>query len=158
MFGTAIQVFLILRCSQGWKGTVKATHFVIALYDHFTAKAGQASQKISTNTSTDTPTVPETVNQTDTDTTTAALSPEAPVDDSWALDYINIRWIQPLIEAIDDDGSSFVTVKELNDFTNQRPEGWRRVPKLYIYIYVFLPSDMHSVFLTGSRTGRSASR
>ena len=134
MSGAVTRIRFTLRCLQGWKGSVKATHFVIALHDHFTAKAGQALRKTSTNTSTNTPPVPETANQTDTNTNTAALPAETPVDDSWALDYINIRRIQPLIEAIDDDGSSFVTVNELNDFTNNRPEGWRRVQKSSIYI------------------------
>ena len=133
MFGTAIRACLTLKCLQGWKGSVKATHFVIALHDHFTGKTRQALWKKSTNTSTNTPAVPETVNHADTDTNAAALPLETPVDDSWALDNINIRQIQPLIEAIDDDGSSFVTVNELNDFTNHRPKGWRRVHKPYIY-------------------------
>jgi hypothetical protein len=109
---------------------VKATHFVIALHDYFTAKA---SRKAIANTNTSSADVPaETVNNTDTDTDTT-LSPDTSVDDSWALQYINVRLIQPLIEAIDDDGSSFVTVTELNEFTSCRPTGWRRVLKLKIY-------------------------
>jgi len=61
------------------------------------------------------------------------MSPaESPADDSWALQYINVRQVQPLIEAIDDDGSSFVTINELNDFTSCRPDGWRRVLKVTI--------------------------
>jgi len=104
---------------------VKVTHFVIALHDYFTAKA---SRKL-TITNTSTPDAPaETVNNTDT-----ILPPDTPAKDSWALQYINIRLIQPLIEAIDDDGSSFVTVDELNEFTSRRPERWRRVLKIAIH-------------------------
>ena len=107
---------------------MKATHFVIALHDHFTAKASRKT--IANTSSADVPA--ETVNNTDTNTDTT-LSPDTSVEDSWALQYITVRLIQPLIEAIDDDGSSFVTVSELNDFTSCRPTGWRRVLKLTIY-------------------------
>lgn len=110
---------------------MKATHFVIALHDYFTTKASQ--KMITTVTSSadaleETPA--ETVNNTDTDSL-----PDTAVEDSWALEYINVRLIQPLIEAIDADGSSFVTVSELNDFTSCRPKGWRSVLKLMINSY-----------------------
>ena len=107
---------------QGWKGSVKATHFVIALHDHFTARA---SQKTIANTSS--ANVP--AKKTDVDTT---LLPDTSAEDSWALEHINISLVHPLIEAIDNDGSSFVTVNELNDFTSARPGKWRRVRKLTI--------------------------
>ena len=51
----------------------------------------------------------------------ATLSPE----DQWTLDYITILRVQPLIEAIDDDVSSFVTVSEVNAFTAAWPREWR---------------------------------
>src|SRR5258708_7886829 len=127
MFDIPIQRYLTRRFQQGWKGSVKATHFVIALHEHFTVKAGQALRQTSTHTSDGASAETATVNNTSADTTTATLLAEASVDDSWALQYINVRQIQPLIEAIDDDGSSFVTVNELNEFTSCRPKGWRRV-------------------------------
>ena len=46
-------------------------------------------------------------------------------DDRWALSCIGIAKIQPLIEALDEDGSSFVTVAEANAFTASRPANWR---------------------------------
>lgn len=48
-----------------------------------------------------------------------------PHDDSWALQYITVSRVQPLVEAIDSDVSSFVTVSEVNTFTSARPAGWR---------------------------------
>ena len=114
------------RPLQGWKGSVKATHLVIALHDHFTAKASRKTKITSTsNGSPDAPA--ETVDNTD-----HTLPHDTPVKDSWALQYIHLRLIQPLIEAIDDDGSSFVTVTELNEFTSRRPKGWRRVLQMTI--------------------------
>ena len=105
---------------QGWKGSVKATHFVIALHDYFTAKASRKT--IASTSSADAPA--ETVNKTDADVD-ATISPDTSAEDSWALEHINIRLIQPLIEAIDEDGSSFITVSELNEFTSSRPKTWR---------------------------------
>lgn len=49
----------------------------------------------------------------------------APHEDTWALQYITVSRVQPLIEAIDNDVSSFVTVSEVNAFTSARPAGWR---------------------------------
>jgi len=46
-------------------------------------------------------------------------------DDIWALQYLTIHRIQPVVEALDEDGSSFVTVNELNAFISARPKGWR---------------------------------
>ena len=106
---------------QGWKGSVKATHFVIALHDYFTAKASRKMITTDTSSADAAAEAPaETVNNTDTE-----LLPDTAVEDSWALEHINVRLIQPLVEAIDDDGSSFVTVNEVNDFTSCRPKGWR---------------------------------
>ena len=47
------------------------------------------------------------------------------VNDQWALEYMTIVRVQPLIEAIDDDVSSFITVAEVNAFTAARPSNWR---------------------------------
>ena len=47
------------------------------------------------------------------------------VNDQWALEYMTVVRIQPLIEAIDDDVSSFITVAEVNAFTAARPSNWR---------------------------------
>lgn len=46
-------------------------------------------------------------------------------EDKWTLEYINLLRIQPLLEAFDDDASTWVTVTEVNSFTQARPRGWR---------------------------------
>jgi hypothetical protein len=48
-------------------------------------------------------------------------------DDKWALAYINAAYVQPILEAVDDDGTGFVSVKEVNTFVGSRPDGWRSV-------------------------------
>lgn len=57
--------------------------------------------------------------------TTARVTRRA--DDHWALAYINILRVQSLLEAFDDDGTGFVSVKEANMFTTSRPRDWRFV-------------------------------
>lgn len=47
--------------------------------------------------------------------------------DEWALKYINIRRLQAISEAFDDDGSGFVTIAEVNELTRSCPEDWRCV-------------------------------
>lgn len=45
--------------------------------------------------------------------------------DAWTLKHINVQGTHPLLEAIDRDASSFVTIAEINSFTSRRPLGWR---------------------------------
>ncbi|KAF7364190.1 Protein kinase domain-containing protein [Mycena sanguinolenta] len=45
-------------------------------------------------------------------------------DDRWALSYINVAHLQPILEAVDDDGSGFVSIAEANNFASKRPKGW----------------------------------
>lgn len=47
--------------------------------------------------------------------------------DEWALEYIGVHHVRPLIEAIDVDMSSFVSIAEINTFTAARPAEWRFV-------------------------------
>jgi hypothetical protein len=44
--------------------------------------------------------------------------------DGWALAYINILRVQPLLEAFDDDATGWISVKEANRFTSSRPKDW----------------------------------
>ncbi len=48
-----------------------------------------------------------------------------PKNDRWALKYINVSHVQPILEAIDDDGTGFISVKEVNTFVTSKPSGWR---------------------------------
>jgi hypothetical protein len=45
--------------------------------------------------------------------------------DAWAIKFINIMRLQPILEAIDDDASGFITIEEMNRFTVSRPADWR---------------------------------
>jgi hypothetical protein len=45
--------------------------------------------------------------------------------DEWAIKYVDVMWVQPILEAFDDDASGFITVAEVNRFTRSRPADWR---------------------------------
>ena len=45
--------------------------------------------------------------------------------DEWALQLITLHRLQSIMEAIDFDGSSVVTIEEVNVFTDAKPQDWR---------------------------------
>jgi hypothetical protein len=50
---------------------------------------------------------------------------ESNTDDSkWVLEYIDVAYVQPIVEAIDEDSSGFISVKEANSFglSRDRPK------------------------------------
>lgn len=52
-----------------------------------------------------------------------------PASDDWAFEFINAKYLQPIMEAFDDDGSGYVTYQEVNEFVDSRPAelNWRYV-------------------------------
>lgn len=56
----------------------------------------------------------------DTDLIDSPVNP----DDRWTLEHVNVAHLQPILEAIDDDGTGFISIKEANTFAVQRPKGW----------------------------------
>ena len=55
----------------------------------------------------------------------ASTITESQNPDAWAIKYIDIVRLQPILEAIDDDASGFITIEEMNNFTSSRPIDWR---------------------------------
>jgi len=47
--------------------------------------------------------------------------------DAWAIKFIDVTRLQPILEAFDDDASGFITISEMNRFTSSRPADWRLV-------------------------------
>jgi hypothetical protein len=47
--------------------------------------------------------------------------------DAWAIKFIEVTRLQPILEAFDDDASGFITISEMNRFTSSRPHDWRLV-------------------------------
>ena len=46
-------------------------------------------------------------------------------DEDWALFYIDVVHLDPIVEAIDDDFSGFISIHEANRFAIARPKSWR---------------------------------
>ncbi|KAG6853160.1 hypothetical protein C0991_006448 [Blastosporella zonata] len=98
---------------MGWKGSVKARHFVLALHDYYSDQLSSTESPQASHIS-------------------GLPSPETPTrssflkrhDDRWALTYINAAYVQSILEAVDDDGTGFISVKEVNTFVAERPENW----------------------------------
>jgi hypothetical protein len=78
--------------------------------------------------------------------------PDESESDAWVLEHINVTHVQPIIEAIDQDGSGFISVQEANKFALSRPKGMKCVVVLTSAINssdIFLKD-----FFTGLLTGQ----
>ncbi|OCH83958.1 hypothetical protein OBBRIDRAFT_840073 [Obba rivulosa] len=81
---------------MNWAGHAEARQFVMAVRDYFNENLDEARK--ATNSSNSTTKV-----------------------DGWALAYIGPKWQQRIMEAIDEDASGYVTIAELNKFTEALP-------------------------------------
>ncbi|PPQ88388.1 hypothetical protein CVT25_011267 [Psilocybe cyanescens] len=82
-------------------------------------------------------------------------------EDPWVFDFIDVTHVQPIVEAMDEDGSGFISVREANRFASSRPKGisllhwiaywaagWHiNVTYYYHKIYTILV-EMHKAFKT----------
>jgi len=57
----------------------------------------------------------------DTSLSPAKMSPQA-TDSEWAIKYIDVTRVQQIVEAMDEDGSGFISVDEANMFASSRPK------------------------------------
>ncbi|KAH8830312.1 hypothetical protein DL96DRAFT_1707144 [Flagelloscypha sp. PMI_526] len=125
---------------MGWRGaSVKARHFILALHDHFSEKIREA-ELIADNQPNDKSEVDglpedgsdgegsESGSEEETHPDPPPLNfadlDEARRLDTWALNFLTVTHVQSILEAIDDDGTGFITVKEVNIFVKSRPPGW----------------------------------
>ncbi|KAJ7056300.1 hypothetical protein C8F01DRAFT_1029337, partial [Mycena amicta] len=104
---------------QGWKASVEVRNFVLALNDYYAdqfepAEEAGMHESAATSEAGSRPPSP----------TSPVHDPSAAQDDLWTLVYINVAHIQPISEAVDEDGSGFISSKEANMFAAQRPENW----------------------------------
>ncbi|KAI9464115.1 hypothetical protein BJY52DRAFT_887632 [Lactarius psammicola] len=89
---------------MGWRGNVKARHFVLALRDHYLEKLAAEAEEVPGK---------------------GAASINCPQNpDAWAIKFIDVTRLQPILEAFDDDASGFITISEMNRFTSSRPADW----------------------------------
>jgi hypothetical protein len=87
---------------------VKARHFVLALRDYYLEKLASEPGGVPDMAHIGTSAINNSTNP-----------------DAWAIKYIDVMWVQPILEAFDDDASGFITISEVNRFTSSRPVDWR---------------------------------
>lgn len=111
---------------MGWKGSVKARTFVLNLHDYYAEQRNRIDAHASLGGSLPTP-PPASARMS------PLLSPpQKKLDDRWALAYINAAYVQPILEAVDDDGTGYISIKEVNTFVEERPTGWS-LPEWFAY-------------------------
>ncbi|KAJ7068738.1 hypothetical protein C8F01DRAFT_978668 [Mycena amicta] len=103
---------------MGWRGSIKARYFVLALRDYYQEGAGA------------------TVSDQDGATKSAV--------DDWALPYLSVSRLQSISEALDDDASGFVTILEANTFTSMRPLDWSLTKWLAMWAHI--PCTLYTDF------------
>ncbi|EKM48544.1 uncharacterized protein PHACADRAFT_132334, partial [Phanerochaete carnosa HHB-10118-sp] len=128
---------------MGWRSSAKARHLVMALREFYAERYADAADEGVVTLA-----IPKSRGNTPVSPllTTIFQAPSrkaigVPPEDRWTLDYITILRIQPLLEAFDDDASSFVTVSEVNAFTHARPRGWS-LPHWMAYWTIGYPLSM----------------
>ncbi|KAH9171873.1 hypothetical protein EDB89DRAFT_2070429 [Lactarius sanguifluus] len=89
---------------MGWRGSVKARHFVLALRDHYLEKLAVEADGVP---------------GTGGGSIDSSRNP-----DTWAIKFVDVTRLQPISEAFDDDASGFITISEMNRFTGSRPADW----------------------------------
>lgn len=101
---------------MGWKGSVKARTFVLNLHDYYADQRSGISSPLIDQRALPSPL---------SGRSSRLPSPRGRLgDDGWALEYINAAYVQSILEAVDDDGTGFISIKEVNTFVEERPAGW----------------------------------
>lgn len=73
--------------------------------------------------------------------------------DVWAIKFIDVTRLQPILEAFDDDASGFITISGMNRFTSSRPRDWRLVSLSKLRQTVWMTSNAPQLALLGSFLG-----
>ncbi|PPQ77943.1 hypothetical protein CVT25_015418 [Psilocybe cyanescens] len=107
---------------------VKAKVFVLTFRDHIHVDNSTAVTPMPTSIS-----LPDPEVDSSTPHVEAAAGPNPNMlnvamnsdkeSDEWVLEYIDVAYVQPIVEAMDEDGSGFISVQEANKFALARPKG-----------------------------------
>ncbi|KAJ7608350.1 hypothetical protein FB45DRAFT_1010973 [Roridomyces roridus] len=103
-----------------WKGSVDARDFVLALNEYF---ASQLHVSVSTEREAN---LEYYLSRPDSPVSSVGedVDPKEDPGDAWALAYINVAHIQPLLDVIDIDGTEFISISEANHFARLLPPKW----------------------------------
>ncbi|KAF4610197.1 hypothetical protein D9613_010367 [Agrocybe pediades] len=110
---------------MGWRRSVKAKNFVLTSRDHLLAIA--QCQELRTQHTPIKATCRLLMSATPMAGNEPLPTPSHLKADSnqdlWVFDYIDVQHVQPIVEAMDEDGSGFISVTEANKFALTRPKG-----------------------------------
>ncbi|KIK61460.1 hypothetical protein GYMLUDRAFT_43033 [Collybiopsis luxurians FD-317 M1] len=119
---------------MGWKSTVKARPMVMALREFYSERRKDIRSRALTSISIIVSGDDSASHQVEEIKKVLGGASQMPGEeeednkqDDWAIEYITISRIQPLLEAIDDDSSTLISVAEVNNFTTARPKDWSLV-------------------------------
>ncbi|KAJ7318795.1 hypothetical protein DFH08DRAFT_754688 [Mycena albidolilacea] len=108
---------------QGWKGSAKTRPLVLALRDYFVERVEHSKLLApSTEVARKRPvsTVPKDEDNDDDPETDISV----PLPDHWMAQYLRVKRLRFIEQALDPDSSGFTTISEINAFTHARPEDW----------------------------------
>ncbi|KAJ3553538.1 hypothetical protein NP233_g12621 [Leucocoprinus birnbaumii] len=110
---------------MGWPGSVEAIRFAHALRDYFTGQFIVRSSELLSNTESEGPNLPATPStlQEEFPSSSSITTPHLE-NGRWEITYLHVASLQTILEAIDDDGTGFISIKEANTFVAERPEDW----------------------------------
>lgn len=83
---------------------MKARHLALAIYDYYLEKLDEYERNVASS---------------------RLGTPPLSTEDIWAMQYIDLMHLEPIVEAIDEDASGYITIQEVNRFTSSRPKDWR---------------------------------
>ncbi|KAI5822422.1 hypothetical protein K523DRAFT_256964, partial [Schizophyllum commune Tattone D] len=117
-----------------WRNSVKALHFTLTLRDHLTEKfhGTHGGKHVHSGSLGDAvlqvnyvpPAEPPSGEGRTRSASPADTEDEVGDDEQWAIDAFTMLAVPPISEALDDDGTGFISTREVNDFTSSRPADW----------------------------------
>ncbi|KAH7099790.1 hypothetical protein BKA62DRAFT_278356 [Auriculariales sp. MPI-PUGE-AT-0066] len=140
---------------MAWRGSVKARHFIVAVQDYFLQKYSKEDREIDAAIRD----AYEGASRPDSPVPMSAISDRPPsvvlttaiearqvqreLQDRWAIEYVTLTRVRPVLEAFDDDASGWISVKEANVFTASRPQNYSVIKWLAFWAAGFKIATAH---------------
>ncbi|KAI0651487.1 hypothetical protein C8Q79DRAFT_922231 [Trametes meyenii] len=108
---------------MNWSGVVKGRLLVHALREHYSNAEDTATVLLESD------------------------KPKLAMNDKWALEYLNVAWLHPIMEAIDDDTSGYISVSEVNSLPHWLAYwaiGWRCTTTMYLQEIHSMIKEFHT--------------
>ncbi|KAH7099932.1 hypothetical protein BKA62DRAFT_673164 [Auriculariales sp. MPI-PUGE-AT-0066] len=141
---------------MAWRGSVKARHFIVAVQDYFLQKYSKEDEETDAAIRDaydggSRPLTPAPMSAISDGPPPSAILTKAiearvvqrELQDRWAIEYITLTRVRPVLEAFDDDASGWISVKEANVFTSGRPQDYSVIKWLAFWAAGFKISSAH---------------